>query len=323
MGNSAAPPQAPDPVRTAEAQTASNRETAITNAALNRINQNSAWGSTTYNITGYDENGVPRYEQNTSLSPQTQGLFDSYMSMSQGMGDMGNAQLGQLQQQYSTPFNLEEGIGRQQMDMQRQLLDPVWDRNRDTAENRLLQRGFNVGSEGYTRGMSDFADTQNRAYLQAALGSRGQGMQEAVLQRQMPLNEFNAFRTGSQVGMPQQAAVPGVTQANTDVAGITQAGFQNQMAAYNAQNANNNAMMGGLFSMGSAAMPFLLSDRRTKRDIEHIGFGSLGLPLYSFRYKWDDALHIGYMADEVEAVAPWAVHTLPGGYRMVDYSGVS
>jgi hypothetical protein len=320
--DSPSPPPAPDPVRTAEAQTASNRETAITNATLNRINQYSPWGSTTYNITGYDENGVPRYEQNSSLSPQTQGLFDSYMNMSQGLGGMGNAQLGQLREQYSTPFNLEEGLGRQQFDMQRQLLDPVWDRNRASAENRLIQRGFNIGSEGYTRGMGDVADNQNRAYLQAMLGSRDQAMREALTNRSTPLNEFNAMRTGTQVGMPQQAAVPGVNQANTDVAGITMAAHNANMANYNAQNANNNAMMSGLFGMGSAAMPFLLSDRRTKRDIEQIGFGSRGLPLYSFRYKWDDAIHIGYMADEVEAVAPWAVHELPGGYLMIDYSEV-
>lgn len=319
-GNS--PPPPPDPRVVAESQTKSNKETAIANAELNRFDQNSPFGSVKYNIVGYNEDGTPKYEQNTSLSDGMKGIFDSNIAMTQGMGDMGNAQLGQLQTTYGTPFNLEEGLGKQQFDMQKQLLDPVWDRNTSQAENRLVQKGFNVGSEGYTRGMGDAADAKSRAYIQAMLGSRGQAMNEAVAQRQMPMNEFNAMRTGTQVGMPQQSPFANVSQANTDIAGITQAGYQNQLAAAKAEQEQQNAMLSGLFGLGAAGIT-KFSDRRLKKNIVRTGDGPRGIGVYDFSYLWEDGgvRHSGYMADEVEAIAPWAVVNI-GGFKAVNYSEV-
>lgn len=251
-GSKAPPP--PDPRVVAEAQTQSNKDTAIANANLNRFDQYSPFGSVKYNIVGYNADGTPKYEQTTSFSPQTQGIFDSNMAMTQGIGDMGNAQLAQLRQTYDKPFELDPAMGKQLLDMQTQLLDPIWDRNRSQAENRLIQKGFNVGSEGYTRGMSDLADQQNRAYLQAALGARSQAMNEAMTQRQMPMNEFNAFRTGTQVGMPQQSPFANVQQAGTNVAGIYQNNYDQQLNAWKADQQMNNSMMGGLFGLGTSLL---------------------------------------------------------------------
>ena len=316
--DSPSPPAAPDPVKTAEAQTASNRETAISNAYLNRIDQYGPNGTVKYNIKGYGPNGEPQYEQRTEFSPTQQGLYDTTNKIAQGAGDIGVQQLDTLKQKFAEPFELDAAVGKQQFDMQRQLLDPVWDRQRATAENRLIQKGFNVGSEGYTRGMGDQATNENNAYLQAMLGSRQQGTQEALLNRTQPLNELNAFRTGSQYQMPQFQSVPGVTQANTDVAGITNAATNQQMQLYNAENAKNNAMMGGLFSVGAAAMPFMFSDRRLKTEIVRTGTGKRGLSSYAFRYVWGGPMQFGYMADEVEQVAPWAVHEMPNGFLAVN-----
>lgn len=251
-GSKAPPP--PDPRVVAEAQTKSNKETAIANANLNRFDQYSPFGSVKYNIVGYNADGTPKYEQTTALSPELQGIYNSNLAMTQGIGDMGNAQLSQLRQTYDKPFELEQGIGKQLYDMQTQLLDPVWDRNRMQAENRLVQKGFNVGSEGYTRGMSDYADQQNRAYLQAMLGARGQAMNEAVTQRQMPMNEFNAFRSGTQVGMPQQSPFANVQQAGTNVADIYAKNYDQQLNAWKANSDLNQGMMGGLFGLGTSLL---------------------------------------------------------------------
>jgi hypothetical protein len=61
------------------------------------------------------------------------------------------------------------------------------------------------------------------------------------------------------------------------------------------------------------------SDRRLKRDISRIGTLRNGLPVYSFRYRWDDAWRTGLMADEVERVHPEAVIEGPLGYKLVNY----
>lgn len=60
-------PAAPDPQATANAQAAANKDTAITQAALNRINQYSPYGSVTFSQTG----GGPKYNMdayNSSLA---------------------------------------------------------------------------------------------------------------------------------------------------------------------------------------------------------------------------------------------------------------
>ena len=61
------------------------------------------------------------------------------------------------------------------------------------------------------------------------------------------------------------------------------------------------------------------SDRRLKRDIRTIGMKN-NLPLYTYKYIWDDKINIGHMADEVEKVYPNAVRYTKDGFAMVDYS---
>ncbi len=74
-----------------------------------------------------------------------------------------------------------------------------------------------------------------------------------------------------------------------------------------------------LVDAGAKATPLAFSDRRLKSDIEKLGETADGLGVYSFRYATPQR-YIGLMADEVEEVNPDAVGTLPGGWKIVDYS---
>jgi Chaperone of endosialidase len=65
-------------------------------------------------------------------------------------------------------------------------------------------------------------------------------------------------------------------------------------------------------------MSGLASDRRLKQDIAVVGALHDGMPVYRFRYAGDPAMRIGLMADDVEKVAPEAVH-LVNGFKFVDY----
>ena len=69
-----------------------------------------------------------------------------------------------------------------------------------------------------------------------------------------------------------------------------------------------------------AALPFLalLSDRRSKHDIESVGELDDGQPVYRFKYNGDDETRMGLMAQDVEKDHPEAVKGL-GGVKMVDY----
>jgi len=79
-----------------------------------------------------------------------------------------------------------------------------------------------------------------------------QSIQDALLERQTPLNEISAFRTGSQIGLPQFQAYgqQGQTQG-PDLLGA--AGMQGQydLGAYSQQVAGRNAMLGGLAQLGA------------------------------------------------------------------------
>jgi hypothetical protein len=65
-------------------------------------------------------------------------------------------------------------------------------------------------------------------------------------------------------------------------------------------------------ALGMGASLYKLSDRRMKRDIEMIGHAPNGLPVYTFRYNDDDAVHTGFMAQDVEKFRPEAVANIAG-----------
>lgn len=105
--------------------------------------------------------------------------------------------------------------------------------------NAGLQNSAN--SQGYGQGLSS-ADLQNSAQAQT--------LQQLFALQQNPLNEYNALATGSQVQQPTFNSVSQANVGNTDVGGITNSAYQNQLAAYQAQlNANP---LNQLFSLGGS-----------------------------------------------------------------------
>jgi len=92
--------------------------------------------------------------------------------------------------------------------------------------------------------------------------------------------------------------------------------------AINASNTQSGDRAQTAQLIGTVVSAF--SDRRLKTDITPTGDKlSNGLPLYSFKYIWDDKTsHIGLMADEVEKVIPEAITVTPSGFMKVDYSMV-
>jgi hypothetical protein len=83
------------------------------------------------------------------------------------------------------------------------------------------------------------------------LAGRSQAEQEALTQRNQPLSEFSSITQGTQ---PNFVNTPNVQAAPVDVAGITQQGYQNSLVPWQAQTQYNQALMGGLFGLGGAAL---------------------------------------------------------------------
>ncbi len=82
-------PALPDPAKTASAQTGTNIQTAIANAAIGNADTYGPQGSTKYNqigeqtITGADGQvyKVPKYSQTTTLSPEQQQLYNQQTAL--------------------------------------------------------------------------------------------------------------------------------------------------------------------------------------------------------------------------------------------------
>lgn len=82
-------PKPPDPVATAQAQSAINRADLGYAAGLNQINQTGPFGSVSYS----GEIGSPNRTQTTTLTPGMQGVLDGQTQLTGGLTDLANQRL--------------------------------------------------------------------------------------------------------------------------------------------------------------------------------------------------------------------------------------
>lgn len=278
-------PTPPDPAKVASAQTGTNIQSAIANAAIGNADIYGPNGSTKYNqignqtITGADGQvyQVPRYSQTTTLSPEQQKLYDQQSQFGQATNQLGINQVGKLQGILDKPFDasglpdVTNDFSADRSAVEKALYDrlnPQLQRSRDALENNLTNQGFQRGTEAFTTAM----DQANRQENDARLAVTGQGLQEQqglfgmqqanrqrslqeMLQlRSQPINETTALMSGGQVSLPNIPQYNAPNVANTDYSGAAYntAGIQN--AQYNQQMQQYNAQMAGMYGLGSAAL---------------------------------------------------------------------
>lgn len=317
-------PSPPDPMKTAQAQTQMNKDTAITQQELNQTDQVTPYGNLTYTQSGTNADGTPKWTATQTLSPENQALFDNYMKLGGTLGTIGNNQADAVSSTLSKPFDFDAATATKLSDIQKTFLDPQWQQQESSLQTNLLNRGITPGSEAYTRAMQDFSTQKQNAYNQAYLDSYNTAENAALTQRNQPLNELSALMSGSQVQQPGFTSTP-----TTSVSGVDYAGLVNNQ--YNQKVAQSNAAMGGLFGLGSAALggwalgglknPFAsaggaamaaASDIRVKENISRVGALFDGTPIYVFNYIGDNVPQIGVMAQDVETIRPDAVVEING-----------
>ena len=112
---SPSPPPAPDPVATSNAQAAANRETAITQAGLNMVNQRTPYGSLEYRQIGTWQDGTPRYEATQYQRPEVSTLADLDLMGGLIAGGTAVNQIARVSDRLSTPFDVNS-IGPARVD---------------------------------------------------------------------------------------------------------------------------------------------------------------------------------------------------------------
>lgn len=257
-------PEAPDPVKTASAQTGSNIGTAIANNSLNMVNQYTPDGSLEYEQTGSTRwkdptSGevyyIPNYSATQTLSEIGQQTKDANDQAGLNLANLASDQSDRLNSLLSAPVDLNnEDTEARLMELGRKRLDPALADRREDLRTNLSNQGIKLGTAAYDRAMSEFDQSRNDAYNQLLLQGRGQAIQEQLTERNQPINEITALMSGSQVSQPNFVNTPGSNIANTDYAGIVNSNYNQQMQGYNSQMNQYNAILGGLFGLGSAGI---------------------------------------------------------------------
>jgi hypothetical protein len=247
-----------------------------------------------------------------------------------------------------TRLGITAAAGQEQQRMQQQALAQANFAN--SAQQQQYQEAIGTGQ------FANAAQAQN--YQQAALSAqfknqsiaqqqgqiqsqiaaqnqaRQQWEQEQYQLRNQPINEITALMSGSQVQQPNFVNTPTNQIPTTDIAGLINTNFNQQLSNYQQQSQNFNSLMGGIF--GALAGTIKPSDRRVKENIHRVGTvfaaavpdvdhdeAKKKLPIYSYSYKDDPASvrHVGPMAQDVEKIDPRAV-TTRRGVKHIDTSRV-
>lgn len=316
MGKSSAP----DPYATSDAQAAANTNAVKTAAKISAVDQNAPWGSTTYTR---DAEGVPT-EQKITLGAPEQTNYDTTINTKNQLAANAGTLAGGLP---TTPFTMPDQaradtVQNTLYNRKMAMLQPQFDEANNSVKTTLAERGIPIGSEIYNREMDRASRNQNEAMTAAAQDATLAGGQEsdrllnqAITLRGQPYNELSALLSGAAgVQMPQFQASPAFNVQAPNVSDLVYKSAQ-------ANQQGSNSLLNGLFGLGAAAMPFLSSDRRVKKDIRRIGTTDAGLPVYTYRYITGGPTLMGIMADEAETKFPNAVIEV-NGLKMVNYAEI-
>jgi len=253
------PPAPPDPRETSAAQTGTNFGTAIANNTMGMVNQITPQGNLTYDQTGsYTYNDpytgqsydLPTYTATTTLNDQQQQTLDASQQAQLGLAELASERTNFLQGYLPNSEAATDQIDQKLYDLGAARLDPRFERQRDAMHTRLANQGITPGSEAYNREMELMGQNENDAYNQLLLQGRGQAMSEV----NMPINQITALLSGSQVSNPNVSMYQPQGAATTDVAGLINTNYGQQMNNYNQQMAQRQSIMGGLFGLGAGAL---------------------------------------------------------------------
>jgi len=261
---SAAP--APDYVGAAQQTAAGDLEAARAQAAANRVNQVTPYGSLTY--THDPSKGDGGWTATQTLAPDQQKLLEQQNKTSLGLSNLADRGLGYVDQALSNNITMDDlpadmvNAGQTGQDALMARFQPQMEQSRKALDAQLANQGITLGSEAYDNAMRTQAQGENDLKMQAALnginvGQNAQNQQmslKTALQNQ-PVNMLNAVRTGSQVTNPQftNVAQQGQTSGANMSNAVGEQGKYNQ-GLYNSEVASNNNTTSSLTSLAGAGM---------------------------------------------------------------------
>lgn len=270
--DSPAPAPAPDYKGASEATAQGNIDASRLATKANRVNTYTPYGNITYSQNPNDQD---IWSANVSLDPTQQRLLDQQNQTSINLAGLQNSAFNRVQNTLDQPYadtyktqdytSLIDNANKQLLAR----LNPQYDQQQSQLDQKLANQGITMGSEAWRNAQNQFGQTRNDANTQAALQAIQLGQQQAQLDmaqqgqqyaqettnRNAPLNELSAIRTGSQVTNPSQ--VNSAQQATTQGAnylGAAQAQGNYDQALYNSQAGSASAGNSATAGLAGAAM---------------------------------------------------------------------
>jgi len=277
LGGGSSAPAAPDYTGAANATAANNLKAAQAAAAANRVNQYTPYGNLNYAQTGTDEQGNPIWSATQSVAPELQPAVTASQKAVSGYNyNPFSADVNPLQTSVDPSVTGQEGWDKATNAIL-QRLNPQIQQQNQQSDQQLANQGIMPGSQAYNQAKQQLAQQQNDLLTQASLGG-------AQVQNQMynqALSNAQLGNQANQIGFGQQLSSYGTnlqsplayaqgvkslatpnyvnppaqqTTAGADILGATNASYQNQLASYNAEQARNSQMLGGLMGLGGMAL---------------------------------------------------------------------
>lgn len=275
MGSIFSGPSKPAPLNVAGVASqanAQNTSNAFQQAAFNRVNQKDALGNTlNYNQTGTDANGNPTFTASQQLGETGQ----MYAGGLAGLGQKFFNTAGQGAPDSTAAFN-------QAYDVATANLEPRFERSADAQYNKLRNQGFEPTDEAMKNARNDLALQQNEARNNLVTSLRGQIFNEGLQGRQQQMSELNpGVQFGNTAMQGNYANVPGVNVGNVDVAGLNMQNQNDQWKGYQADTTRQNAMLGGLASIGGSLMMAPMTGGMSLGGMIGKGVGQMGTNVYN------------------------------------------
>ena len=205
------------------------------------------------------------WEQRMNLTPEAQKALDQELALNRKYGEVANIGFDKVRGLFESPELDMSGlparainVGQTAQDAIMSRLRPQLDQQAEALRTRMANQGITLGSDAYGKEMTAQGQQANDLQMQAALqginldqANRSAALQEQAYLQDRPLNLINALRGGNQVNAPQFQQF--AQQATTS--GPNYSGAAQLTAESNAANqANQSNAMGGLFSLGGAAI---------------------------------------------------------------------
>ena len=220
-------------IQAAQNTAVGNYQGATAATAANRVNQNTPYGSLQYTQTGTDAQGNPIWSANQSLSPQLQQLTTQSLTG--------------LQNSLTNPaYGINPGQSYSDAIMQR--LQPEQAHAQEQQAAALANQGIMPGSDAYNNAMRTFNQGQNDQLTSAITGGMNVGLQANTAQNQTAAN-IKSLATPGYINPYTQAATSG-----PDYSGAYATSTAADIAAKNAQLAQQNNLNSGLFQLGTAGI---------------------------------------------------------------------